>query len=147
MKKENLKKANKVRKAVPAVKKLDNIVLCACVANLDVNTVVEIARAAEAHLGEYAGLSTRNSKTKRSAFVGIVGEKLAQKVYKHPSVVGAVYQMVFYVQSKKFGLGETMAEQRAERRMESNIRWLDATEDEDDDLEFEDEEDDEEEIE
>lgn len=140
MKKQNLKNANRVRKAVPSLKKLDNIVLCAAVANYSTNTVIEIAKKAEEHLGEYEGLSVNNSKTKRASFVGIVGQELAEKVYARPAGVGAIYQMVFYIQSKKFGLGETMAEQRAERRMEANIRWLDVTEDEDEGIVIEDSE-------
>lgn len=116
MKKKNNKfEAQIVRKSVPILSGFDDATLCNAVANLDIGVVTEIAKVAAKREGNYENLSVHNSKTKRSAFIGIVGDELAEKVFQNPSAIGPVYNMVHYIQSAKFGSGRSAAEERAER--------------------------------
>lgn len=110
MKKNNQEIANKIKQQAKVLAEFDNATLCGAVANIDEPTILAIAKMAEKKAGNYGGLKVNNSKTKRSAFVGIVGEELAEKVFASPSAVGPIYNMVYHIQNTKFGLGATAPE-------------------------------------
>ena len=110
MKKNNQEIANRIKQQSKVLAEFDNATLCGAVANIDESTILAIAKMAEKKAGNYRGLKVNNSKTKRSAFVGIVGEELAEKVFASPSAVGPIYNMVYYIQNTKFGLDTTAPE-------------------------------------
>ena len=77
MKKNKQDTINKIKQQAKVLAEFDNATLCGAVANIDESTILAIAKMAEKKAGNYRGLKVNNSKTKRSAFVGIVGGILA----------------------------------------------------------------------
>ena len=121
MKKDNKVLVNKVKNAAPVLAGFDDAVLCGAVANLNHEVIIKISKAAEKTKGNYEGLTVNNSKTKRSALIGIVGRNLADRVFEAPAAVGPIYNMVHYIQSNVFGSGISAAEEKAERRANSEL--------------------------
>ena len=118
MKKENKKIAETIKQLIPTLVGFDDATLCGAVANLDKETIIKVAKAAERKEGNFEGLTVNNPKTKKAAFKEIIGQELAEKVLMSPSALGPIYNMVHYIQSTKFGSVLTAAEEKAGRRAE-----------------------------